>query len=414
MGAVVASAAAEDALLVRSTSALRDSAVASGGTSAPQPCAEPSVAAVSVVARLPVWGIEGGIACGKTTASRAFESVLPALGAPVHIVYERMNPELLALFYAAPTDEAFAFQLHTQNNRLHHVADARRRARAGELVLMDRTTWGDSVFAAVNWRSGNISAAQMRVYESLAAHPPHDMAADAIGPDIILYLDVAPEEAHRRMTQLRKTACEAGVPLAYLNQLDAAYVRRVLLQLASGRPNVVVANWDNFGAPPCNDGSTCAIDCTPLVNVVSKQTDAWTNAYERAWALGGCRSIDASALPARRVRFCATPDWSVPVDARGATWHKTHVYASLDAVHEAYARRATAGAYAHDPHGTDYAAVALPWVDNALERDPAMRRVAMDHLALGRSLVFYGLSNAQLMETDAAVAALIARPLALA
>merc|ERR1712139_326525 len=41
-------------------------------------------------------------------------------------------------------------------------------------------------------------------------------------PNIIVHLDVTPEESLRRI-QLRSRECEAGVPLEYLTALHAAY-----------------------------------------------------------------------------------------------------------------------------------------------------------------------------------------------
>merc|ERR1712187_742306 len=41
-------------------------------------------------------------------------------------------------------------------------------------------------------------------------------------PNIIVHLDLTPEESYRRI-QLRKRECESGIPLDYLKALHAAY-----------------------------------------------------------------------------------------------------------------------------------------------------------------------------------------------
>jgi len=66
-------------------------------------------------------------------------------------------------------------------------------------------------------------------------------------PDIFVYLDVSPEECHRRMNS-RAREQEAGVPLDYLEHLDKNY--RLLLQEMRRRGvRVMVIDWKEFGPP---------------------------------------------------------------------------------------------------------------------------------------------------------------------
>ena len=57
-------------------------------------------------------------------------------------------------------------------------------------------------------------------------------------PDVIVYLDVTPEESLRRI-KLRQRECESGVTLEYLTSLHAAYDE--FLRAVRG------AGWDVLG-----------------------------------------------------------------------------------------------------------------------------------------------------------------------
>jgi hypothetical protein len=51
---------------------------------------------------------------------------------------------------------------------------------------------------------------------------------------LLLYLDVEPEECYRRMSSVRMRSAESGVPLEYLDKVDAEYFRLLLNWLAKG------------------------------------------------------------------------------------------------------------------------------------------------------------------------------------
>jgi deoxyadenosine/deoxycytidine kinase len=74
-----------------------------------------------------------------------------------------------------------------------------------------------------------------------------NMSRDVMPPDIFVYLDVAPEECHRRMNS-RAREQESGVPLDYLQHLDKNY--KLLLQEMRRRGvRVMVIDWKEFGPP---------------------------------------------------------------------------------------------------------------------------------------------------------------------
>jgi len=76
--------------------------------------------------------------------------------------------------------------------------------------------------------------------------------------DILLYLDVCPEECHRRVTTVRNNEAEKGVPLEYLESVDMVYFELLLQWQGNKRgeyhdvnigscPRMVFLRWDRFG-----------------------------------------------------------------------------------------------------------------------------------------------------------------------
>merc|ERR1719215_1941472 len=70
---------------------------------------------------------------------------------------------------------------------------------------------------AMFWKS-SMEDRDFRTYMELF----QNMANFMKKPNIIVHLDLTPEESYRRI-QMRKRECESGIPLEYLQALHAAY-----------------------------------------------------------------------------------------------------------------------------------------------------------------------------------------------
>jgi deoxyadenosine kinase len=65
---------------------------------------------------------------------------------------------------------------------------------------------------------GNMEPREYETYRSLFSNMSNFMKK----PNLIVHLDVSPEESLRRI-EMRSRGCESGIPMEYLQRLHAAY-----------------------------------------------------------------------------------------------------------------------------------------------------------------------------------------------
>ena len=183
--------------------------------------------------------IEGNIGAGKSTLTHHLGN---ELGAKVFFEPVETNP-YLADFYKDPKRYALEMQYWLMASRFEMHEKAMEHSRSsGQIVIMDRSLYGDSVFAKKNWQDGMIDD---RGYEAYLQHRKLYIS-QLHTPEISLYLDVAPEICHDRILNLRKRDCEGGIPLPYLQGLDKCY-QELLLELEERGSHVYRVPWNQFG-----------------------------------------------------------------------------------------------------------------------------------------------------------------------
>ena len=184
--------------------------------------------------------IEGNIGAGKSSLTKSLVNHLQALGMfePVET-----NP-YLEDFYKNPKRWALEMQfwLMAKHFAMHEEAITHIN-HTGQAVIMDRSIYGDSVFANQNWMDGNIDD---RGYKSYLQHR-NLYFNRLLTPNITLFLDVKPEVCHDRIVNLRKRASEIQIPLSYLKGLDKCY-RELLMELEDRGSHVFNIDWDRFGS----------------------------------------------------------------------------------------------------------------------------------------------------------------------
>ena len=156
-------------------------------------------------------GISGLIGAGKTTLAEALakELNLPVFYEPV------ANNEYLKDFYTDMKRYAFPMQIYLLNKRFKQQQQIVWNGTGG---VQDRTIYEDSVFARMLCDSGYMEEREYKTYVELFQNMSNFMKK----PNIIVHLDLTPEESLRRI-QLRNRQCEQSISLEYLNALYKAY-----------------------------------------------------------------------------------------------------------------------------------------------------------------------------------------------
>eukprot|EP00958_Prasinococcus_capsulatus_P001067 scaffold99_cov382-Prasinococcus_capsulatus_cf.AAC.8 len=105
------------------------------------------------------------------------------------------------------------------------------QAAASGVWFLDRTLFGDYVFAAKNHFDGNINEKEFSTYLAIRKH--RGFRNLMVPMSCILYLDVSATDCYDRMLESRLVEKESEVPKAYLDGLDNVYINALLWQLAS-------------------------------------------------------------------------------------------------------------------------------------------------------------------------------------
>merc|ERR1711957_633614 len=118
-------------------------------------------------------------------------------------------------FYKDMGKWGFPMQIYLLNKRFKQQQQIVWQGQGG---VQDRTIYEDAVFARMLRDSGHMDQRDFDTYTELF----QSMANFMKKPNIIVHLDLTPEESLRRI-KLRSRDCESSVPLEYLQALHAAY-----------------------------------------------------------------------------------------------------------------------------------------------------------------------------------------------
>ena len=156
-------------------------------------------------------GIAGMIGAGKSTLAKTLGEHLD-----MDVYYEPIGDhEYLADFYRDTRRYAFATQIYLLNRRFQQHQEIIWRGRS---AVQDRTIYEDSIFAKMLARTGLMEERDYRTYLSLFRNMSNFMCK----PNVIVYLDVSPEESLERI-RTRGRDIEQGITLDYLEALYRGY-----------------------------------------------------------------------------------------------------------------------------------------------------------------------------------------------
>ncbi len=162
----------------------------------------------------PVIVIEGQIGAGKTTMGELLQE---DLGLPLY--RELTNPythELLDLFYRDKKRWAFTLQVHFLNERFRKIKEIHRNGGG----LLDRSIFGDRIFAEVLHEDGDMLDSEFHTYTTLL----DNMLEHTQNPRLLVYLDCSVDTALERIRK-RNRGIESTIPRDYLERLNRRYLR---------------------------------------------------------------------------------------------------------------------------------------------------------------------------------------------
>merc|ERR1712151_196116 len=142
----------------------------------------------------------------------------------------------LADFYQDMQKYAFPLQIFLLNKRFKQQQQIIWQGQGG---VLDRTIYEDGVFARMLRDQGSMDDRDFRTYMELFQNMSNFMQK----PNIIVHLDLTPEESHRRI-KMRSRDCESGIPIEYLRALHAAY--EVFIKDISRVIPVIKVDYERF------------------------------------------------------------------------------------------------------------------------------------------------------------------------
>jgi deoxyadenosine kinase len=167
----------------------------------------------------------------------------------------------LADFYKDMKKYAFPLQIFLLNKRFRQHQQIIWQGKGG---VQDRTIYEDSIFAKMLRNSGMMDDRDYQTYMELF----NNMANFMRKPNLIIHLDVKPEESMRRIKS-RNRDCEAGIELPYLKNLYDAY-EEFLKDISRVIP-VIRVNWSEFRS------------AEEMAEVIKKEWETIHNVHHIEW-----------------------------------------------------------------------------------------------------------------------------------
>ena len=156
--------------------------------------------------------IESTVGAGKTTLGKYLSEYLN-----IELYEELSNDDTIVLlnqFYKDLKRWSFALQVHYLNERFRMIKDINRK----ESGILDRSIYGDSIFAQMLNEDDNMTDEEYRTYKTLL----NNMLEHVKPPLLTVYLRCSTDVAIKRLNK-RNRGVESEVPLTYWKRLNEKY-----------------------------------------------------------------------------------------------------------------------------------------------------------------------------------------------
>ncbi len=161
--------------------------------------------------------IEGIIGVGKSTLGQSLERFLQSIGIKAKFFPEFMSKPLLDQYIEKMEKYAYPFQIIMLRERIHIYHQAHQFSLSGGISIIDRSVFGDYTFAKMQYQNGLISDDEFKIYSQILRDEK------LIEPNIIVYLDVSPAVAFKRMLNRGIKSEKEGYTIDYFTKLHQCY-----------------------------------------------------------------------------------------------------------------------------------------------------------------------------------------------
>jgi deoxyadenosine/deoxycytidine kinase len=180
--------------------------------------------------------VEGNISSGKSTLTKHMSKFLNEIGIKAHVYEEPILQSYLELFLSDMKRYAFGFQMSMLLERQCLYDRAQKFADEGGVAIVDRGFHGDKVFAILHNENGNITDAEMRIYEDVFSRMQFQ------APSFVLYLEVDPKVNVKRCnSRSRNGECNA-YKISYFQKLNELY--EIMITEMTAENGILRFDWN--------------------------------------------------------------------------------------------------------------------------------------------------------------------------
>jgi len=162
--------------------------------------------------------IDGIIGAGKSTIGKFISESLnvPLFEELKDDGKDSLAQRMLDLFYADQTRWSAIIQVMFLNDRFR---DLKRIEAAGNFAVLDRSIYGDEIFAKTIHERGQMCADEFVIYRDLL----HNMLEHIKPPQVLVYIDVSVDTAMDRINRRARSTEGDLIPRDYMEDLRRNY-----------------------------------------------------------------------------------------------------------------------------------------------------------------------------------------------